>query len=482
MFSLSLFHEDSMWFSKGKIDKLRFLFAFALTFYYFCIDTNRQRMGHNRTTAAEWRNESESRLILQGAELVMSNSFTDIEPLYTSVRGYAALYRAKRMGKWHVLKSLKAGYTDIPLYLGLLYKEFEIGYNLTHPNIAQTIGLERIDDLGPCIVMEYIDGRTLRSTLDGGRLTRDEARRAVLQICGALAYIHSRQIIHRDLKPENIMLTDNGGNVKLIDFGYSDADSYAVLKQPAGTRRYAAPEQKAGQDIDARVDIYALGIIMDEINNALPRKWPRLGRVAAQCTKAVSAQRYATASEIEAALTAMHTARKASIAAFTAAMAVTVAVFMQLGGNSSVPTQLSAHKASGTSATANSRQVDTVYVMQGTKPAKNIQISTDKAIENFKQDRRLDALYKFARSKTLAMLQADERILADTTVPLLKRLDLRADQFNKIEQAVKTEIANRIDPSSLEYPIYRNAVLDVMRNTYKDFQYKKRQEETENRL
>lgn len=58
-----------------------------------------------------------------------------------------------------------------------------------------------------------------------------------MQTCAALDYIHRRQIIHRDLKPENIMLTGNGGNVKLIDFGYSDTDSYAVLKQPAGTRR-----------------------------------------------------------------------------------------------------------------------------------------------------------------------------------------------------------------------------------------------------
>ena len=104
------------------------------------------------------RNESESRLVVDGAGLVMTNRFTDIEPLYRSVRGYAALYRAQRMGKWHVLKCLKADYIDNPLYIGLLHKEFEIGYRLSHPNIAQTIGFERVDGLGPCIVMEYVGG------------------------------------------------------------------------------------------------------------------------------------------------------------------------------------------------------------------------------------------------------------------------------------------------------------------------------------
>lgn len=116
------------------------------------------------------------------------------------------------------------------------------------------------------------------------------------------------------------MLTGNGGNVKLIDFGFSDADSYAVLKQPAGTWRYAAPEQEAGLAVDARADIYALGVIMGEINGALPRKWARLWHVAARCTKADAALRYASAGEIITALTAPHTARRAAIAATSLAV------------------------------------------------------------------------------------------------------------------------------------------------------------------
>ena len=437
-------------------------------------------MGNYGTTGTQGSNESESRLILQGAELVMTNHFTDIEPLYTSARGYAALYRAKRMGKWHVLKCLKAGHSGNPLYLGLLQKEFEIGYNLSHPNIAQTIGFESVDGLGPCIVMEYIDGQTLRSVLDERKMTRDEARQVILQTCAALDYIHRRQIIHRDLKPENIMLTGNGGNVKLIDFGYSDTDSYAVLKQPAGTRRYAAPEQMAGQTADTRADIYALGVIIGEINCALPHKWVRLGRISVRCTKADTDQRYASAAKIETALTPTHTPGKAAATAFAVTAAVAAAAFTILGGGNEA-TQ-TGHVSRLTPPTA--RQTphptpDTIYIKQEEKPVLPMANATAKAIDSFSQDKRLAALCKLARKKTLAMLQADERILGDSSVPLQERLDLEGGQFMKIEQAIKDETARIINRSSPEYPLYKTAALDAMRDTYKSFQREKYGQETE---
>lgn len=437
-------------------------------------------MGNYGTTGTQGSNESESRLILQGAELVMTNRFTDIEPLYTSMHGYAAIYRAKRMGKWHVLKCLKAGHSGSPLYLGLLQKEFEIGYNLSHPNIVQTIGFESVDGLGPCIVMEYIDGRTLRSVLDEKKMTRGEARQVILQTCAALDYIHSRQITHRDLKPENIMLTGNGGNVKLIDFGYSDTDSYAVLKQPAGTRRYAAPELTAGQAADTRADIYALGVIMSEINNALPRKWMRLGRISARCTKPDADRRYASAAEIGTALTPTHTAGKAAATAFAVTVAVAAAAFTILGGgNEATQTDHASRQTPHTARQATHPIPDTIYINQEEKPALQMANVTAKAINSLNQDKRLAALCKLAREKTLAMLQADERILGDSSVPLQKRLDLEGGQFARIEQAVEAEMARTVKPSSPEYPLYKTAALEAMRDTFKAFQRRKHGPQTE---
>ena len=437
-------------------------------------------MGNLGTTGIQGSNESESRLILQGAELVITNHFTNIEPLYTSARGHAALYRAKRMGKWHVLKCLKAGHSGNPLYLGLLQKEFEISYNLSHPNIVQTIGFESVDGLGPCIVMEYIDGRTLRSVLDERKMTRDEARQVILQTCKALEYIHSRQIIHRDLKPENIMLTGNGGNVKLIDFGYSDTDSYAVLKQPAGTRRYAAPEQTVGQAADTRADIYAFGVIIGEINGALPHKWVRLGRISARCTKPDADRRYASAAEIGTALTPTHTAGKAAATAFAVTAVVAAAAFTILGGgNEATQTDHVSRLTPHTTRQTTHPTPDTIYIKQGEKPVWQMANATTKAINNFNKDKRLAALCKLAREKTLAMLQADERVLADSSVPLQERLDLEGGQFTKIEQAIKDETARIINRSSPEYPLYKTAALDAMRDTYKSFQRKKYGQKTE---
>ena len=431
-------------------------------------------MGKEEDVIRQGRNESESRLILQGAELVMTNRFTDIEPLYRLARGYAALYRAQRMGKWHVLKCLKADYIDNPLYLGLLHKEFEIGYRLSHPNIAQTIGFERVDGLGPCIVMEYVDGCTLRNALDGGKLTRDDARRVLLQVCDALAYIHERQVIHRDLKPENIMLTANGGNVKLIDFGYSDADSYAVLKQPAGTRRYASPEQESGGHVDARTDIYALGVIMGEINGALPRKWLRLGRVAARCTRADADRRYALAAEVGKALDARHALRRAVLVA-SAAFAVVITALFALQPIGKVAMT---ERPAAISQVA--RTVDTVYVRQAVEPTVAVatdtvhkSVITERAINNFNQDERLAALNKFAKEKTLAMLRADERILTDSSVPQKQKNELQNIQFIKIEDVVRAEIKRVVDPSSPEFSLYQSAVLRVMQETFKDYQEQK---------
>lgn len=420
------------------------------------------------------RNESESRLVVDGAGLVMTNRFTDIEPLYRSVRGYAALYRAQRMGKWHVLKCLKAGYADNPLYLGLLHKEFEIGYRLSHPNIAQTIGFERVDGLGPCIVMEYVEGRTLRSVLDGGKLTRGDARRVLLQVCDALVYIHERQVIHRDLKPENIMLTANGGNVKLIDFGYSDADSYAVLKQPAGTRRYASPEQESGTNVDARADIYALGVIMGEINDVLPHKWLRLRRVAARCTRADADRRYALAAEVAVALDARHALRRAVLVVSAALAVVITALFALQPIGKVAMTERSAAISQVV------RKVDTVYVRQAVKPTAAVvtdtvhkSIVTERAVNNFNQDERLAALNKFAKEKTLAMLRAGERILTDSSVPQKQKNELQNIQFIKIEDVVRAEIKRVVDPSSPEFSLYQSAVLRVMQETFKDYQEQK---------
>lgn len=229
-------------------------------------------------------------------EALPDNRWTGLQPLSRqSDRSLCRLLRARRMGKWHVLKCLKPRYADSPDARALLQKEFEIGYRLSHPHIAAVVGFEQVEGLGRCIVMEYVDGRTLRHAIRHEPWSRQLTLGVMRQLGQALDYIHQQQVIHRDVKPENILLTRNGDSVKLIDFGLSDADSYAILKQPAGTLRYAAPEQLVpGRPVDGRADIYALGAVLSE----MPCLNRRLRRIARKCMAPQPSGRYSLAAEI----------------------------------------------------------------------------------------------------------------------------------------------------------------------------------------
>lgn len=223
----------------------------------------------------------------------------DIRTVYESPGGYTMLSRATVDGKLVALKSLKPEYVGSPMHEGLLRKEYEIGHPLNHPNICPVQDFMNIPGLGNCIVMQWIDGESLSVMLGRKDLP---ARKIVLELCDALEYLHRNQIIHRDLKPGNIMITRNGRNVKLIDFGLSDTDYYAVFKNPAGTKDYVSPEQMAGEKVDCRTDIYSLGVIM--------RKMGVYPRIAAVCSSKDRERRYRDVSQVRAAILGKGRARR----------------------------------------------------------------------------------------------------------------------------------------------------------------------------
>ena len=200
-----------------------------------------------------------------GLDGLLSPRFSNIRPLYTSAKGPAAIFTATRYGKRFLLKGLREEFRQDPIWNMALAKEFEIGMQLEHPNIRRTFGLENVDGLGRVIVMEYVDGASLDELLASGSMTQADVRGVMRQIACALEYMHSKQMYHRDLKPSNILVSHSGNVVKIIDFNLSDSEEFVVLKNPAGSLRYMAPEQQVpGARPSAVADIYSFGVILKE--------------------------------------------------------------------------------------------------------------------------------------------------------------------------------------------------------------------------
>lgn len=219
-------------------------------------------------------------------------SYADMEIIHSSESGFNVLYRVSKNGRFFVYKALKPEYVGNQLYEQLLKKDFDIGFSLNHHGICQYYGFVNLPQVGNCIIMEWIDGSRLEDLISEGAISGDLAQKIICEICDALDYMHRKQVIHRDLKPENIMVTYNGQNVKIIDFGLSDADSFNSFKSPAGTRIYASPELIAGENIDGRSDIWSLGVIINEMSSGYRH-------IVRKCLRRDKSRRYGTAIELK---------------------------------------------------------------------------------------------------------------------------------------------------------------------------------------
>jgi eukaryotic-like serine/threonine-protein kinase len=181
--------------------------------------------------------------------------------------GMGVVYRAydPALDRPVAIKVLGVG-IDRPSALARLRREAISAARLRHPNIALLYEFEQSDDQA-LLVMEYIDGPSLRQQLDRGRLAPERALRVLEQIASALDYAHGMGIVHRDVKPSNILLGPDDHAV-LIDFGLADGAEDATLTREGGllgTPHYMAPEQARGQGADARSDLYALGAVAYEL-------------------------------------------------------------------------------------------------------------------------------------------------------------------------------------------------------------------------
>ena len=197
------------------------------------------------------------------------------------------LYLAEKAGKRFVLKT-----ADGARGLEMLKREYEMALRLQHPFIASAIGWEESTPVGPAIVMEYIRGRSLLAFLQE-KPSLQARRRVFGQLLEAVGAMHRQSVIHNDIKPENILITEADNDVKLIDFGFSDADSHILERSLGGTRQYASPELLAQRDTDARSDIYSIGRLMRDLFPG------RYGRIARKCCQAKPDRRYPSVAALE---------------------------------------------------------------------------------------------------------------------------------------------------------------------------------------
>ncbi|MDX3352129.1 Stk1 family PASTA domain-containing Ser/Thr kinase [Streptomyces sp. ME01-24h] len=194
--------------------------------------------------------------------------------------GMAEVYIAHdtRLGRTVAVKTLRVDLARDPSFQARFRREAQSAASLNHPSIVAVYdtGEDYVDGVSiPYIVMEYVDGSTLRELLHSGRkLLPERALEMTTGILQALEYSHRAGIVHRDIKPANVMLTRNG-QVKVMDFGIARAmgDSGMTMTQTAaviGTAQYLSPEQAKGETVDARSDLYSAGCLLYELLTVRP--------------------------------------------------------------------------------------------------------------------------------------------------------------------------------------------------------------------
>ena len=196
----------------------------------------------------------------------LGGRYTVIEMVDTG--GMAYIYKAlcKKTGSFVAVKVLKEKFSSSPEYVNRFKKEAAAAFSLDHDGIVHVTDIG-CDDGIYYMVMEFVEGRTLKSIIDSERVIGEkDAIGYAIQICAALSSAHKRGIIHRDIKPQNILI-DPDNRAKVTDFGIAKSLSarHEDESQVIGSVYYISPEQARGESVDTRTDIYSLGIMLYEM-------------------------------------------------------------------------------------------------------------------------------------------------------------------------------------------------------------------------
>ena len=193
------------------------------------------------------------------------------------------LARDETLERWVAAKVLHREISDQPDQIERFRREARAVAQVSHPNVVAVIDAGE-DGGRPYIVFEYCDGETLKQRIDRqGGLPLDESAAYAIEVGRGLAAAHARRLVHRDVKPQNVLI-DSEGRAKVTDFGIArelEQDGLTKTGRVLGTTDYVSPEQAMGQQVDARSDIYSLGIVLFEmLTGEVPFKADNLVGVA----------------------------------------------------------------------------------------------------------------------------------------------------------------------------------------------------------
>jgi serine/threonine protein kinase len=330
---------------------------------------------------------------------------------FLSHGGMGSVYRATHvmLGKTVAVKLINPEIVTSPEVVRRFQREARAATALHHPNIVAVYDLGQTTDGTLYIAMEFVDGPSLKSVIaSGGPVAPIRTIALLRQIASALSFAHRHNVVHRDLKPHNVMLatTEDGQEVpKLVDFGiaktFDDATQLTMTGFALGTPQYMAPEQAEGRPVDARSDLYSLGIILyemltgdvpfndpsapailikhiKEIPPAPSQKNPRvvipaeLEAISLRCLEKDPARRFQTADELIAALERAAASIPGAAAAMQATLVAGTPFPVASSASSatqvpSAPPQGSAPAPQGSAATARIEQPAPVAA-SGTRP------------------------------------------------------------------------------------------------------------------
>ena len=176
---------------------------------------------------------------------------------------YYDVYTVKKHGKWVMLKALKPEYADKPEFQAMLEREFDVRYNLCHPNIVMVNDLEIVPGVGKAIITDDAYGYSLRRLIDEKRLTPKIVHRLQTQLLDAMEYIQENHVQHVPITPESIIFTEYNENLKLTNVGFDQTDELS--------------EQ------DTMEDIRSYGKVINEVLDNLPAALPKLRKIARKC-------------------------------------------------------------------------------------------------------------------------------------------------------------------------------------------------------